>query len=165
MKHKQILFFILCLIFQSSASAIAKDNKPISTDSTSLNIATLNMNMVNARYSLILEAREDIFKSEQSLKKLILTANKEIDQLNKDKNAQDISTKQKNIQASIDKAYLDLEEKKKNYNDQKNKNIELSLAKIANNSNYDLILNEVYTVSSDQDITDSFIEELEKLKR
>ena len=88
-----------------------------------------------------------------------------IDQLNKDKNAQDISTKQKNIQASIDKAYLDLEEKKKNYNDQINKNIELSLAKIANNSNYDLILNEVYTVSSDQDITDSFIEELEKLKR
>lgn len=161
--NKTIIFIvsIICLCLPLSSPALEKME-------TELSIATVNMDEINLNYSLVNEAREKIYNSEQNLKKLIITANKEIDLIaSSEKNKlsdEEKTAKRKLIQESVDKAYLSLEEQKKQYNDKINRNIELILGEIARTKKYDLIINELFSIQAENDITDIFLKELERLK-
>lgn len=161
--NKKVIFIfaIICLNLPLSSFAVEKIEPKLS-------IATVNMDKINLDYSLVNEAREKIYNAEQNLKKLILTANKEIELLTTSEETElsdeEKLTKRKQIQESVDKAYLSLEEQKKQYNDKINRNIELILGKIAHTRKYDLIINELFSIQAENDITDIFLEELEKLK-
>ena len=108
-----LLLTIICLNFPLSSLAAEKVE-------TELSIATVNMDKINLNYSLVNEAREKIYNAEQNLKKLIITANKEVEliatnEANKLSDEEKIA-KRKQIQESVDKAYLSLGEQKKQYN-------------------------------------------------
>ena len=117
-------FFSLCsffiLFFSHSEVSAAESSK------TLLKFAVVDMERIFSEYSYINQASEDIEIKEIALKKLLIIANQELDKLtaeldSKDNKAElDFNKKKQEIQASVDKGFLELEEKKKNYNLLKN---------------------------------------------
>jgi len=156
------LFFIL--FFSHSVISAAESSKKL------FNFAVIDMERIFSEYSYINEASEDIELKELALKKLLIIANQELDALTvkldaKDNTAElDFNKKKQEIQASVDKAFLELEEKKKDYNVTMNTRMTMTLDKFAKSEKYDLILNKAYTLEESADITDSFLKQLEALK-
>jgi len=157
-----ILFFLASKIYAAESSK--KLAQPI------FKFAVIDMERVFSEYSYINQASEDIEVKEIALKKLLIVANQELDKLtaeldSKDNKAElDFNKKKQEIQASVDKAFLELEEKKKNYNLTMNTRMTMTLDKFAKSEKYDLILNKAYTLEEGADITDSFLKQLEALK-
>ncbi|MFM7458583.1 MAG: OmpH family outer membrane protein [bacterium] len=161
-------FFSLCaffiLFFSHSVISAAESSRKL------LKFAVVDMERIFSEYSYINQASEDIEIKEIALKKLLITANQELDKLtaeldSKDNKAElDFNKKKQEIQASVDKAFLELEEKKKNYNLTMNTRMAMTLDKFAKSEKYDLILNRACTLEEGADITDSFLKQLEALK-
>jgi len=157
-----ILFFLASKIYAAESSK--KLAQPI------FKFAVIDMERVFSEYSYINQASEDIEVKEIALKKLLIVANQELDKLtaeldSKDNKAElDFNKKKQEIQASVDKGFLELEEKKKNYNLTMNTRMTMTLDKFAKSEKYDLILNKAYTLEEGADITDSFLKQLEALK-
>ena len=161
-------FFSLCsffiLFFSHSVVSAAESSKKL------LKFAVVDMERIFSEYSYINQASEDIEIKEIALKKLLVIANQELDKLtaeldSKDSKAElDFNKKKQEIQASVDKGFLELEEKKKNYNLTMNTRMTMTLDKFAKSEKYDLILNKAYTLEEGADITDSFLKQLEALK-
>jgi Skp family chaperone for outer membrane proteins len=156
------LFFIL--FFSHSVIFAAESTKKL------FNFAVIDMERIFSEYSYINQASEDIEMKEVAVKKLLIVANQELDALtakldSKDSAAElDFNKKKQEIQASVDKAFLELEEKKKNYNVTMNTRMTMTLDKFAKSEKYDLILNKAYTLEEAADITDAFLKQLEALK-
>jgi Skp family chaperone for outer membrane proteins len=154
-------FFSLCLFFilfflHSVIFAAESPNKLFK-------FAVIDMERIFSEYSYINQASEDIEVKEIALKKLLIVANQELDKLtaeldSKDNKAElDFNKKKQEIQASVDKAFLELEEKKKNYNLTMNTRMTMTLDKFAKSEKYDLILNKAYTLEEGADITSKIL--------
>ena len=161
-------FFSFCLFFilfvSHSVVFAAESPKKI------FKFAVLDMERIFSEYSYINEASEDIELKELALKKLLIVANQELDKLTAELGSkgnvaeQDFLKKKQEIQASVDKGFLELEEKKRNYNLTINTRMTMTLDKFAKSEKYDLILNKAYTLEESFNITDSFLKQLEALK-
>lgn len=168
---KQLKIFFVALVFLLSASLGLKAAKdPVSLNKANLKYALIDLERVFSEYSYITEAMEDIQLKEVALKKLLIIANQELDKLSaeieKDGKTTEINFEQKKneIQASVDKAYTDLEEKKKDYNLTLTARLDMTLDKFAKSEKYDLILNKAYVLEETNDLTDAFLKHLEALK-
>jgi Skp family chaperone for outer membrane proteins len=161
-------FFSFCLFFilfvsHSVVFAVESPKKIFK-------FAVLDMERIFSEYSYINEASEDIELKEFALKKLLIVANQELDKLTAELDSkgnvaeQDFIKKKQEIQASVDKGFLELEEKKRNYNLTIDTRMTMTLDKFAKSEKYDLILNKAYTLEESFDITDSFLKQLEALK-
>lgn len=170
-KKSYILFFLFCIYgFNVLPMPVLASEKHKKT----LNVAVLDMERVFSEYSFITQATEEIQLKELALQKLLFVANQELDQMTvaldkKDPKSSvnktlDFEKRKKEIQASVDKAYLELAEKKKEYDVTLNLRINTTLDKFVKTERYDLILNRAYVLQDGLDITDSFLKQLEALQ-
>jgi len=167
---KKLKIFTILAFFLSLSLSVKAAKNDTPANKAQLKYALIDLERVFSEYSYINEAMEDIQLKEIALKKLLLIANQELDKLSaeieKNEKASEINFEQRKneIQASVDKAYTDLEEKKKNYNLTLTARLDLTLDKFAKSEKYDLILNKAYALEEASDITDAFLKQLEALK-
>ncbi len=167
---KQLKIFTILAFFLSLSLSVKAAKNDTPANKAQLKYALIDLERVFSEYSYINEAMEDIQLKEIALKKLLLIANQELDKLSaeieKNEKASEINFEQRKneIQASVDKAYTDLEEKKKDYNLTLTARLDLTLDKFAKSEKYDLILNKAYALEEASDITDAFLKQLEALK-
>ncbi len=149
-RHPAKLCLALVLVSLSASPALCK---PVVVD-----IASIYNN-----YDLVLEANSKLDAAEAKFKRIVSTAEREMQSLRESGKAKELQTKQAEIQEIIDTEMADLQDLKIEYNKKINLNIATALEKLSKTKNYELILDKAFIVSELYDATNELITELKKL--
>lgn len=140
---------LLCIFSITSAQA-----KPVVIDIVS----------IYKNYKLVLEANTKLDSAEAKFKRIVGTAELEMQSLKETGKTKELQTKQQEIQKIIDTEMSSLQALRLQYNTRINNNIATALEKLSKAKSYELILDKAFVVSDIHDATNELITELEKLK-
>jgi Skp family chaperone for outer membrane proteins len=130
--------------------------------SVSAKIVALDIATIYEDYSLVKEANTVIDTAEARFKRILATAEKELNDLEKAGNKVEIEKKRQSIQDIVDQEVENLQDQKEAYNTNMNRNVAKTISAIAIANNYELVLDSAFVHSNIENITDKFMIELEK---
>jgi hypothetical protein len=130
--------------------------------SVSAKIVALDIATIYEDYSLVKEANTVIDTAEARFKRILATAEKELNDLEKAGNKVEIEKKRQSIQDIVDQEVENLQDQKEAYNTNINRNVAKTISAIAIANNYELVLDSAFVHSNIENITDKFMIELEK---
>lgn len=143
---------IVSLFLSSSGIALAAEH----------NTAVIDVNRIYKEYSLVVEANQELDKSEESFKKLLTTADAELKDLEaKGTKPEDLEAKKTSIQAVIDEQVKKVQAQKDSYNQSINTNFKNVMDQVAKQKKLDLILDRSFVIYPYEDITEEFLQKLE----
>jgi len=152
MKYLKSLSSLACLISLLACPA------RLSAKVVALDIAT-----IYEEYSLVKEANTVIDTAEARFKRILATAEKELNELEKAGNKIEIDKKRQSIQDIVDQEVETLQDQKEAYNTNINRNVAKTLSGMALANSYELVLDSAFVHSNIENITDKFMIELEKI--
>ena len=129
----------------------------------SSSMAVVDISRIYKEYTFIQVAAEKIKQSEESLKRVIATAKKEVKGL-QGKEDEKSKKRLEEIQATVDEEAITAQQLKKDYNYQVNRNIQNTLNELAKKGKYDAVFDKSYVAFSATDITDELLKALAKIK-
>lgn len=129
----------------------------------SAKVVALDIATIYEEYSLVKEANTVIDTAEARFKRILATAEKELNDLEKAGNKVEIEKKRQSIQDIVDQEVETLQDQKEAYNTNINRNVAKTLSTIALANNYELVLDSAFVHSNIENITDKFMTELEKI--
>ncbi|MEY3370612.1 MAG: hypothetical protein RLZZ361_1282 [Cyanobacteriota bacterium] len=129
---------------------------------TSAKIVALDIATIYEEYSLVKEANSVIDTAEARFKRILATAEKELNELEKSGNKIEIEKKRQSIQDIVDQEVETLQDQKESYNTNINRNVAKTLSSMALANDYELVLDSAFVHSNIENITEKFMIELEK---
>jgi Skp family chaperone for outer membrane proteins len=129
----------------------------------SAKIVSLDLATIYEEYTLVKEANNVIDSAEARFKRILATAEKELNELEKAGNKVEIEKKRLSIQDIVDQEVETLQDQKEAYNTNINRNVAKTLSSMALANNYELVLDSAFVHSDVENITDKFMIELEKI--
>jgi len=129
----------------------------------SAKVVALDIATIYEEYSLVKEANTVIDTAEARFKRILATAEKELNDLEKAGNKVEIEKKRQSIQDIVDQEVETLQDQKEAYNTSINRNVAKTLSSMALANNYELVLDFAFVHSNIENITDKFMIELEKI--
>jgi len=131
--------------------------------SISAKIVALDIATIYEEYSLVKEANQVIDSAEARFKRIVATAEKELNEIEKNGNKIEIDKKRQSIQDIVDLEVENLQDQKEIYNTNINRNVAKTLSAMALANSYELVLDSAFVHSNIENITDQFMTELEKM--
>lgn len=128
----------------------------------SAKVVALDIATIYEEYSLVKEANTVIDTAEARFKRILATAEKELNDLEKAGNKVEIEKKRQSIQDIVDQEVETLQDQKEAYNTNINRNVAKTLSTMALANNFELVLDSAFVHSNIENITDRFMIELEK---
>jgi Skp family chaperone for outer membrane proteins len=131
--------------------------------SVSSKVVALDLATIYEEYSLVKEANQVIDSAEARFKRIVATAEKELNEIEKNGNKVEIDKKRQSIQDIVDQEVESLQDQKEIYNTNINRNVAKTLSSMALTNSYELVLDSAFVHSNIENITDKFMIELEKM--
>jgi len=127
-----------------------------------LRVALIDMDLVYKSSQRILEAYQAMGEKEQSVRRLLMTAESELRAL-QEQDSPSLDTKKAEIQALIDQKVQSLYKEKDQYTAAINADLEAVMTKLAKQGKYDLILDKAYSfqTAKTKDLSQQFIAEFD----
>ncbi len=146
---------LLTLALTSSIAAFAAESSKV---------ATVDMARVGRESASIQKILTEVGTAEQSLARLMQTAEAELKAIKEKEGSTEaeFEAKKNEIQALVDKKVTEIQVLKTAFDTKIKANIKVVVDALVKEKSLELILDKAFTVSANLDITDEFIERLEK---
>lgn len=126
-------------------------------------IGVIDLVRIYQEYSLVEEANDAITLGEEGLKRVIGTAEAEMKKLD-GKTTAEAEKSRDEIQASVDEKVEEIQDLKEGYNIRINRNIQDTIADLAESKKLLAVIDKSFSVFAADDITPAVLIELEKIK-